>query len=61
LYNKCELGAVVEKGEGLGVLKDTAGRTLEELYTPYHTVIFDTRWQPTIYPGDWTYHCGKLP
>jgi predicted deacylase len=61
LYNTCELGAVVEKGECLGVLKDTAGRILEELYAPYHSIIFDTRWQPTIYPGDWTYHCGRLP
>ncbi len=60
LYNTCELGAVVEEGTRLGVLKDTAGRVLEELRAPYRSVIFDTRWQPTVYPGDWTYHCGKL-
>ena len=60
LYNTCELGAVVNKGEVLGILKDPVGRILEKLTAPYNSVIFDTRWQPTIYPGDWTYHCGKL-
>ena len=60
MYNCCELGAVVEEDTLLGVLKDTAGRVLEECRAPYKSVIFDTRYQPTIYPGDWTYHCGKL-
>ena len=60
LYNTCELGAVVEKGERLGILKDVSGKVIEELYAPYKSVIFDTRYQPTVYPGDWTYHCGKL-
>jgi predicted deacylase len=60
MYNRTELGAVVEKGTLLGVLKDTAGRVLEECRAPYRSVIFDTRYQPTIYPGDWTYHCGRL-
>ena len=60
IYNCCELGAVVEEDTLLGVLKDTAGRVLEECRAPYKSVIFDTRYQPTIYPGDWTYHCGKL-
>ena len=60
LYNRCELGTVVEKDTLLGVLRDTAGRELEELRAPYRSVIFDTRYQPTVYPGDWTYHCGRL-
>ncbi|MCJ7573384.1 hypothetical protein MUO93_03860 [Candidatus Bathyarchaeota archaeon] len=60
LYNTCELGAVVDKGTRLGILKDTAGRVIEELQAPYRSVIFDTRYQPTVYPGDWTYHCGRL-
>ena len=60
LYNLCELGAVVEKDTLLGVLRDTAGRELEELRAPYRSVILDTRYQPTVYPGDWTYHCGRL-
>ena len=60
MYNCCELGAVVEEGTLLGVLKDTAGRVLEECRAPYRSVIFDTRYQPTVYPGDWTFHCGRL-
>jgi predicted deacylase len=60
MYNACELGAKVKKGEKLGVLKDIAGRVIEEVYAPYDSVILDTRYQPTTYPGDWTYHCGKL-
>jgi predicted deacylase len=60
IYNCCELGAIVEEGTLLGVLKDTAGRVVEECRAPYRSVIFDTRYQPTIYPGDWTYHCGRL-
>jgi len=60
MYNTCELGGVVEKGERLGVLKDTAGRALEEVYAPYRSVILDTRYQPTVFPGDWTFHCGKI-
>jgi len=60
LYNTCELGAVVDSGTRLGILKDTTGRVIEELHAPYRSVIFDTRYQPTVYPGDWTYHCGRL-
>ncbi|MBN2335147.1 succinylglutamate desuccinylase/aspartoacylase family protein [Candidatus Bathyarchaeota archaeon] len=60
MYNTCELGSIVEKGERLGILRDPAGRVLEELYAPYRSVIFDTRFQPTVYPGDWTFHCGKI-
>jgi len=60
LYNTCELGAVVGEGTRLGILKDTAGRVIEELRAPYRSVIFDTRYQPTVYPGDWTYHCGRI-
>lgn len=60
MYNTCELGSVVEKGELLGILKDTGGRVIEEVKAPYKSVIFDTRFQPTVYPGDWTFHCGRL-
>ena len=58
--NKCELNAVVEKNEKVGELHNTVGELLEELYAPYRSVIFDTRYQPTVYPGDWTVHCGKI-
>ncbi len=51
---------MVEKDEVLGVLRDPAGRFLEEIRAPYRSVIFDTRYQPTLYPGDWTFHCGKI-
>ena len=60
MYNRCDLGDVVEKDSLLGILKDTSGRVIEEVRAPYRSVIFDTRYQPTIYPGDWTFHCGKL-
>jgi predicted deacylase len=60
IYNSCDLGDVVEKEEVLGVLRDIAGRFLEEIHAPYRSVIFDTRYQPTVYPGDWTFHCGKV-
>jgi predicted deacylase len=59
VYNSCELGDLVEKDAVLGILRDTAGRFLEEIRAPYRSVIFDTRYQPTVYPGDWTFHCGK--
>jgi predicted deacylase len=60
MYNRCELGQIYEKDSLLGILKDASGRILEEVRAPYRTVIFDTRYQPTVYPGDWTFHCGKL-
>lgn len=53
-------GAVVEKGERLGVLKTLVGRAVEAVMDPYRFVIFDTRFQPTVYPGDWIFHCGKI-
>jgi len=58
--NTCELNAVVEKGEKVGELRNTVGELIEEAYAPYRSVIFDTRFQPTVYPGDWTVHCGKI-
>lgn len=58
--NTCELNAVVEKDEKVGELHNTIGELIEELYAPYRSVIFDTRYQPTVYPGDWTVHCGKI-
>ena len=60
MYNTCELGDIVEKGDVLGQLRDTTGKILEELIAPYKSVIFDTRFLPTVYPGDWTFHCGRL-
>jgi len=60
MYNRCELGDIVEEGELLGVLKDTTGNLLEEVRAPYRSVILDTRYIPTVYPGDWTFHCGKI-
>lgn len=61
MYNNCELCSVVEKGELLGILKDTGGQFIEEIKAPYKSVIFDTRFLPIVYPGDWTFHCGWLP
>lgn len=58
--NTCTLNSVVEKGEKVGELRNPVGELIEELYAPYRSVIFDTRYQPTVYPGDWTVHCGKI-
>ena len=60
VYNTCELGDLVEKGVILGHLKDPTGKLLDELKAPYKSVIFDTRFLPIVYPGDWTFHCGRL-
>jgi predicted deacylase len=60
IYNSCELGDIVEAGTVLGELRDVGGRTLEKVKAPYRSVIFDTRYTPTVYPGDWTFHCGRL-
>ena len=60
MYNECELGDIVEKNDVLGHLKDTTGNIIEKLRAPYKSVIFDTRFLPTVYPGDWTFHWGKL-
>lgn len=48
------------EGESLGTLRDMAGRVIEEVNAPYCSVILDTRYLPTVYPGDWTFHCGKI-
>lgn len=58
--NTCTLNAIVEKDEKVGELRNPIGELMEELYAPYKSVIFDTRFQPTVYPGDWTVHCGKI-
>ncbi len=42
------------------MLKTLVGRAVEAVMDPYRSVIFDTRFQPTVYPGDWTFHCGKM-
>jgi hypothetical protein len=51
---------VVGEGDRLGKLMDTAGRVIEEVNAPYRSVILDTRYLSTVYPGDWTFHCGKI-
>jgi predicted deacylase len=58
--NTCGLNDLIEKDEKVGELRNTIGELIEEIYVPYKSVIFDTRYQPTIYPGDWTVHCGKI-
>jgi predicted deacylase len=58
--NTCELNAVVDKDEKVGKLRNPIGEIIEEVYAPYKSVIFDTRFQPTVFPGDWTVHCGKI-
>lgn len=58
--NTCSLNAIVEKDAKVGELRNTVGELVEEVYAPYRSVIFDTRYQPTVYPGDWTVHCGKI-
>ncbi len=58
--NTCALNAVVERDEKVGELRNTVGEIVEEVYASYRSVIFDTRYQPTVYPGDWTVHCGKI-
>ena len=58
--NTCELNAVVERDEKVGELRNTIGEVIEEIHAPYRSVIFDTRFQPTVYPGDWTVHCGRI-
>jgi predicted deacylase len=58
--NKCSLNEIVNKNAKIGELRNTIGDLVEEIYAPYKSVIFDTRYQPTVYPGDWTVHCGKI-
>ncbi len=58
--NTCRLNAVVERNDKVGELRNPIGELIEEVYAPYKSVIFDTRFQPTVYPGDWTVHCGKI-
>ena len=58
--NECILNEVVDKDEKVGELRNPIGELIEEIYAPYRSVIFDTRFQPTVYPGDWTVHCGKI-
>jgi predicted deacylase len=58
--NTCILNAVVEKNEKVGELRNPIGEIIEEVYAPYKSVVLDTRVQPTVYPGDWTVHCGRI-
>ena len=55
-----ELGAIVEAGQVLARIHDPFGNVVEEIKAPYRAVILDTRHSAVVYPGDWTYHCGRL-
>ena len=55
-----EVGQVLEAGVSLATIHDVFGEVVEELVTPFRCVILDTRFLATIYPGDWTYHCGRI-
>ena len=44
----------------MGELRNTIGEVIKEVQAPYKSVIFDTRFQPTVYPRDWTVHCGRI-
>lgn len=60
LYNNCELNEIVEKKASLGVVKDIAGRSIENIYAPYKSILTDIRYQPKVHSGDWLYWCGKV-
>ncbi|HBY93955.1 MAG: succinylglutamate desuccinylase/aspartoacylase family protein [Ardenticatenaceae bacterium] len=55
-----ELNAVVDEGELLANIVDPFGEVVEEIRAPFRSVILDTRHSAVVYPGDWTYHCGKI-
>jgi hypothetical protein len=55
-----ELGTIVESGQLLALVNDPFGDVIEEIRAPYKSVILDTRHSAIVYPGDWTYHCGKI-
>lgn len=59
--NTCQLNEVVEEGDRVGELRNPVGEVIEEVHAPYRSVVFDTRYQPTVYPGDWTVHLGMIP
>jgi len=52
---------IVEEGTPLADILDPFGEIVETLVAPFDSVIMDTRFIATVVPGDWTYHCGKLP
>jgi hypothetical protein len=54
------LGTVVESGQLLALVYDPFGDVAEEIRASYEAMIFDTRHSAIVYPGDWTYHCGKI-
>jgi predicted deacylase len=60
LYNNCELNDVVKKGSKLGIIKDIAGRTVEEIYSIYDSILTDIRYQQKVNSGDWLYWYGKI-
>lgn len=57
---EAELNAVVEEGQLLANILDPFGEVVEEIRAPFRSVILDTRHSAVVYPGDWTYHCGKV-
>lgn len=58
--NLVELGQIVEKGEPVGVIRNSFGEIVETLAAPHKSVIFDIRNTAMIMTGEWTVHCGKI-
>lgn len=54
------LGAKVKAGTTMGRVEDVFGDTVDELKAPFDSIILDTRHIATVYPGDWTFSCGRL-
>lgn len=57
---EAQLGRRVAAGTKLATVVDPFGEPVQELVAPYDSIIMDIRFVSTVYPGDWTYHCGKL-
>lgn len=55
-----DLGVKVKAGTLMGRIEDVFGDTVDELRAPYDCIILDTRHIATVYPGDWTFSCGRL-
>lgn len=55
-----DLGQIVEASQTVGYVRDAFGEVVEELFAPFHAVIFDIRNTAMIMTGEWTVHCGKI-
>jgi uncharacterized protein len=55
-----DLGAKVRAGTPMGHVEDTFGDVVDTLLAPFDCIILDTRHIATVYPGDWTFSCGRL-